>query len=290
MALTHAPMWKHPVLGVVTGIVATTAVILGGFSSLAALALLPLLGAYWYLGHHSRTEMGFVRGRARHYGSGLLHPVLVLGALALAAWISGNTDTSGTDWPVAAIGFLTTVLVTVIMGLLTEEGFFRGWLWSSLRRAGIGTGGLVMWTSLAWTLWHVPVLLWGTEIEASATHIPVYLANAFTIGIIWGIVRLISGSVVVTSVVHGVWNGAVYVFFGLGATPGALGIRDTVVFGPEVGVLGLAVNVAVAAGFWQWHRRRNQTRPARTQPDASVELPPTTIPPLPDGNPHRGRG
>ncbi len=135
-----------------------------------------------------------------------------------------------------------------------------------------------MWTSLAWSLWHVPVLLLGTDIETSAAQVPIYFASAFTIGIIWGMFRLISGSIVVTSVVHGVWNGAVCVFFGMGATEGALGIKETAVYGPEVGVLGLAINIVIAIGLWQWYRSASRKRLARVQPSPSVELPLDTIP------------
>lgn len=263
VALSNRPAWLWPVLGTLSGIAATTVVVLAGWSAFAALALLPLLGAYWYLGRHSRIELGFVLGRLRHYGLGLLHPTLVLSAIALVAWLAGAIDIRGTDWSATTIGFVTTALVTILMGLLTEEGFFRGWLWSSLRRAGVGARGLVVWTSLAWGLWHVPVLLWGTDIETSASQVPIYLASAFAIGLIWGTFRLISGSIVVTSVVHGAWNGAVYVLFGMGATEGALGIRETVIYGPEVGVLGLALSLVVALGLWQWSRHTSQTRHAR---------------------------
>jgi hypothetical protein len=49
--------------------------------------------------------------------------------------------------------------------------------------------------------------------------------------------------VTVTSASRGVWIGLVYALFGMGTTYGALGIRNTAVFGPEIGVLGLALNV-----------------------------------------------
>jgi hypothetical protein len=59
-----------------------------------------------------------------------------------------------------------------------------------------------------------------------------------------------SGSIVVTSVSHGVWNGLVYVLFGEGTTLGVLGIHNTAVFGPEVGLLGLGLNLVFAAVLW----------------------------------------
>lgn len=64
---------------------------------------------------------------------------------------------------------------------------------------------------------------------------------------IWGLLRLISGSVLVASVSHGVWNGLDYPLFGFGTKVGALGITETAIYGPEVGILGLIVNVVFAS-------------------------------------------
>jgi hypothetical protein len=81
------------------------------------------------------------------------------------------------------------------------------------------------------------------------------MVNAAVMGAIWGMLRLLSGSVVVSSLCHGVWNGGAYVFFGFGAKAGALGIQENAFYGPEVGVLGLALNLLFAAALWQWCRR-----------------------------------
>ena len=56
-------------------------------------------------------------------------------------------------------------------------------------------------------------------------------------GAAWGLLRWISGSVIVASLSHGAWNGLVYALFGFGTRVGALGVQDTALFGPEVGVL-----------------------------------------------------
>ena len=55
----------------------------------------------------------------------------------------------------------------------------------------------------------------------------------------------------VASVSHGVWNGMAYALFGFGERVGALGIQDTWLFGPEVGLLGIALNLAIAIAFWR---------------------------------------
>ena len=82
------------------------------------------------------------------------------------------------------------------------------------------------------------------------------LVNAIAIGTVWGLLRWVSSSVIVSSVRHGLWNGMVYVLFGFGTKVGPLGIKNPGLFGPEVGVLGLALNLVFAALVWhQWKSR-----------------------------------
>ena len=97
---------------------------------------------------------------------------------------------------------------------------------------------------------------------------PLLIISASIIGVAWGLLRLIYGSVVVAAVTHGIWNGAAYVFFNNGAEKGALGIQDTSIFGPETGVLGLVLNLVFAIGLWLWYRRAESMRAA------NLDLPP----------------
>ena len=97
--------------------------------------------------------------------------------------------------------------------------------------------------------------LYGTDwgrfwIDLPLAHIFVYLPNALLLGMVWGVLRLISGSVVVAAVSHAVWNGLAYGPFAYGTKVGALGVAQTSIFGPEVGYVGLALNAAFAAWLW----------------------------------------
>jgi membrane protease YdiL (CAAX protease family) len=89
-----------------------------------------------------------------------------------------------------------------------------------------------------------------------AAEIPVYLVNATLLGLIWGMLRLLSGSIVVASVSHAFWNGIDYPLFGFGENVGALGIQQTHIFGPEVGVLGIVLNSLFAAFLYGLVKRR----------------------------------
>ncbi|MGH8286940.1 MAG: lysostaphin resistance A-like protein, partial [Steroidobacteraceae bacterium] len=163
---------------------------------------------------------------------------------------------------------------TFIGAILTEEGFFRGWLWASLERAGQRPNRVLVWSSIAFAVWHLSVVLFETDFDVPAPQVPVYIVNAAVIGAVWGLLRWISGSVIVASLSHGVWNGGAYVFFGFGTTVGALGIQETAVYGPEVGFVGLALNLAFAAALlWWWKTRAGGARGvAHRQPFRVHEL------------------
>jgi CAAX protease family protein len=126
-----------------------------------------------------------------------------------------------------------------------------GWLWASARRAGAHGTPLLLATSVAFALWHVSAVVLPTGFDPPTARVPVFLANAAVIGAIWGMLRRISGSIVVSSVAHGLWNGLAYVLFGFGTRVGKLGIGNTGFYGPEVGVLGLFFNVLFAAALWR---------------------------------------
>ena len=242
--------WRWPVIGVLAAIAITTTMDASGLTNFSALPLAALLGLFWYLQRLSRAEIGFVWAKARYFGLALLHPLLVLGILALIALGMGTTQVESTDWQRAGLNFVLMTVSTVLVTIVTEEGFFRGWLWASLKRTGQNANGVLLWTSLAFTAWHLSAVLLPTGFNPPLAQVPVYLVNATLLGAIWGMLRLISGSVFVASVAHGLWNGIAYVFFGFGAMRGALGIEETAIYGPEAGFLGLAANLLFAVVLW----------------------------------------
>lgn len=241
--------WILPALGVFAAIVTN-----GILPGMGALLLLPLLVIFWLAQRFSRREMGFVLGPLRYYGVGLLHPVLVLGLIALVAWLAGATDIQNPDWSGIALDFALAALLTTVVTIVTEDGFFRGWLWASLKHAGLKEYGVVLTTGIAFGIWHLPYAILDTGYDLFS-ELPLFILNACIIGIAWGLLRSISGSVMVPSVVHGIWNAAVYVLFNNGAEIGALGIQDTATFGPEAGSLGLALNLLYTIGLWLRYRR-----------------------------------
>jgi CAAX protease family protein len=250
-----------PIVGALVAIAITTFMDLGGYSDFSALPLGPLLAAFWYLDRLTRRDAGFVQGRRGGYGLAVIHPLAVMGAIGAVAAASGALDLSHTDWSKAALNLVIMTLLTILVAMITEEGFFRGWLWGSLTKRGLRPGAVLVATSIAFAAWHISVVMLPTGFEVPPRQAPIFLANAALLGAIWGMLRWRSGSVLAASVGHGLWNGLAYILFGFGTREGALGIQDTPLFGPEVGLLGLGLNAAFLAILWWGFKGPAETGP-----------------------------
>ena len=139
----------------------------------------------------------------RDYGLAILYPALVIGAVAVISAASGVLDLSQVDWIGAWRKVAIVSAATVLVALITEEGFFRGWLFASLRRAGVQANATLLLSSLAFSLWHLSAVTLSTGFDLPVAQIPVFMLNAAVMGLIWGLLRSISGSILVSSVSHG---------------------------------------------------------------------------------------
>jgi uncharacterized protein len=252
---------RWPVLGVLLAVAVTTAMDASGLSVFSALPLLPLMGLFWWLQRLPRRSVGFTWGRWSDYVRAALYPLAVLGGAALIARAAGAVDLSQASWQKVGLHFAINAFSTFLVVIVTEEGFFRGWLWASLERAGVRPVRALVGSSVAFSLWHLSAVALPTGFDLPAAQIPVFLLNAALLGIVWGLLRWSSGSVIVASLSHGLWNGLAYELFGYGTKTGALGIRDTALYGPEVGLVGLALNAAFAIALWRWWRTRRPILP-----------------------------
>lgn len=247
---------RWPVIGTLVAIAATTVLDAAvghaaGVSTYGAgILVLFLFLLFWYLQRFSRSAIGLTWGRWRDYALAVCYPTVVLALAGLIAWLSGAVNLAAPDWAPIVSGLVVVILVHSFGAIVTEDGFFRGWLWASLQRAGVTQGGLLVWTSVAFAAWNVPLALLGADFHLPIAQVPIFLVNVALIGLNWALMRQRSGSIVVVSVSHGIWNGLVYTLFGEGTVPGVLGIHSTGVFGPEVGLVGLALNAAFAAVVW----------------------------------------
>jgi len=235
------------ILGVTIAIAITTAMDATGLTAFSALPLFPLAALFWFLQRHSRREIGLTWGKPYYHGLAIAYPLVVLGSIGIIAFLAGAVDTADADLKKTVLNIFLMSSTGILIGVLTEEGFFRGWLWASLRRAGQTDKGALIWTTLAFTAWHISAITLDTGFDVPAGEVPIYLLNATMLGAVWGLLRMVSGSIVVPSVCHAIWNGIDYPLFGFGERVGALGIEQTHIYGPEVGVVGVGVNLLVVA-------------------------------------------
>jgi membrane protease YdiL (CAAX protease family) len=246
---------RWPIIGVLVAIAITTTMDANGLSAFSALPLFPLMALFWYLERLSKRSVGFTWGGKQDYGVAALHPLCVLGAMTIVSFATGVIDFSHTNWRKALLNLALVSCSTFIVAIITEEGFFRGWLWASLERADVKQPAVLICSSVTFSLWHLSAVSLRTGFDIPAAQIPVFMVNAAVMGAVWGLLRWISGSVLVASLSHGLWNGLDYVFFGFGTRIGALGIRNTALYGPEVGILGLGLNIVfLVALWWSWRR------------------------------------
>jgi membrane protease YdiL (CAAX protease family) len=256
---------KWPIFGTLAAIAVTTTMDANGLTAFSALPLLPLALAFVLLQRLKPPEIGVAWGTVTGYALAIAYPLAVVGLAAMLAIAAGAAHVDAANWQKAAVKFALIATTTVLAVFLTEEGFFRGWLWASLSRAGLQGGAAAICTSVAFALWHLSWVTLAKGYTLPPDQIAIFMVNAALIGLVWGLLRFISGSIVVSSVSHGLWNGAVYVLFGASNTAGALGVANHVAFGPEVGILGLVLNGAFAAALWFFALRRPQQAGARSQ-------------------------
>lgn len=68
---------------------------------------------------------------------------------------------------------------------------------------------------------------------------------------LWGLMRQLSGSVLVATVSHAAWNGLAYSLFGFGSHAGLLEIPDPLWLDPERGIAALVLNGLFVAFLWR---------------------------------------
>lgn len=235
----------YSLVGVVLAIAITTTMDANGLTVFSALPLLPLAVAFWVIQRLSRQCIGLVAGRPMDYVLALAYPLIVLSLAIVIAILAGATHPTRFGSSIV-VRLLVGAVAGTLAGLLTEEGFFRGWLWGSLVSAGFKHRHVLLVTSAAFALWHISYVTLAQGYTLPPEQVVIFIANAALMGVIWGMLRSQSGSIVVSSLSHSVWNAIAYTMFGEGPKIGALGITHTSLYGAEIGLVGLLLNGAFA--------------------------------------------
>ena len=158
-------------------------------------------------------------------------------------------------------------LVTFVATMVTEDGFFRGALWGSCERAGLSTTQTIVWTSIAFGLWHLAVPFIEPDFSQPLAKVPQYVVGSTVFGVAMALFRVRSGSIVVPSACHGLWNATTYTLFGAGEKTGQLGVADHSIWDPERGYAGLILSIVAAVILWVW------IRPASTVKGTRIDQP-----------------
>ena len=240
-----------PLLAVLIAVAITTTMDFTGYTNFSALPLLGIIIVFWLILKLSKKEFGLAFGQAKFYGLALLYPLLVLGVSAFIAYIYGDFAIGEINKEKDVLNLVSEIVIGPIMLILTEEGFFRGWLWGAFRKNGMTPKKTLLVTSGLFVIWHISAVTSGTDYGLPLSQVPIYLINAAMLGLIWGTLRWASQSVVVPALCHAVWNALAYLLFGFGEKVGLLGISDTFLLGPEVGYLGIVLNGLFFIGLWK---------------------------------------
>lgn len=134
---------------------------------------------------------------------GLLALAVVLPLVDFLSWFAGYPVTPPfvVDLYTTAreSGALLLVLVALVIAApLVEEVVFRGFLLPGLASSAIGASGALVLTSGIWALLH-------------AQYQPFYLIQIMVLGVVFGWLRLRSGSTALTIILHGILNFAAMV-------------------------------------------------------------------------------
>lgn len=84
-------------------------------------------------------------------------------------------------------------IAVVIFAPVFEEAFFRGFLFVGLEHSSIGPIGTIILTAVTWALLHIQYDIFG-------------MVTILVLGVVFGIVRLKTGSLWSTILLHAIWN------------------------------------------------------------------------------------
>ncbi len=128
----------------------------------------------------------------------LIMLAIVIVALALSVVVSlllGISDTSSFMVDAYQTSVYPALLwtATVIFAPAFEESFFRGFLFAGFRQSRIGAPGAIILTAFIWAVFHIQYGTYG-------------MATILALGIVLGIVRLKTGSLWSSLIIHSLWN------------------------------------------------------------------------------------
>jgi membrane protease YdiL (CAAX protease family) len=214
--------------------------------------------------------LGLHRLGMRVWWLALLGPLVVLGAGYSVVWVTGlasfgvSADIKATNPLLLPILVILVIAKNTLTGSLGEELGWRGYLLPHLE--SLGQRQALLLSGLLHGIWHLPFILFTSFYHSDGNGfivIPMFLASLTMAGVIYGYLRLTTGSVWPAAIAHSSLN----VFWELmsGLTIGASPLVTEYLVG-ETGVLPL-IGYTLVAGWilYRMHRRPSSAaaEPAR---------------------------
>lgn len=140
-------------------------------------------------------------------GAALLAILVALATVAMPKLMDHGPTTAGGLARLKGSAWIAAILVSVVAAPLVEELAFRGHLQRRLAMAGLATGTVVTLSTVLFTLFHVPLPLFGLVVIA-------------VLGIACGRLRERTQSVLPGMLLHAFWNTAVVLIAVLAAVAG----------------------------------------------------------------------
>lgn len=216
---------------------------------LHAMILFPIILILVYFTRMNGKELGLEFGNFKDYIWAILYPLAI--CLPIIVIALGTGSIHGLNYTVETTGKIIYLFIyTLILAFTTEEGFFRGWLFGILERDQINPKLILILTAIAFSLWHFPLFFMDPNFVWNM--LPLYLIGGVVGGLTFGLLRFISGSIIVSSFSHALWNTIVYALFGFGTGIGILNIKMTSIYHPESGLLGLVFGILFMVILWWW--------------------------------------
>ncbi len=211
-------------------------------------------------------DVGWQVGPVRYWGLAFLGPALLAGICFSVNWLAGVNELQAVPperlqeaQAESVVGLIARKLpLHVLLGSLAalgEEIGWRGHLYPRWLQAGLPRAGF--FTGLIWSVWHLPLILWG---DYATSHLPwlsslLFVATLTPAGIIAAWLRMASGSVWVAMLYHSSHNLFFQWFWELWNRKGAL---DPFLGGESGLVPALGYWAVVMVGAWFVRSRSGQ--------------------------------
>ncbi|MFL5806165.1 MAG: type II CAAX prenyl endopeptidase Rce1 family protein [Roseiflexaceae bacterium] len=218
------------------------------FTSLLAVLLMLLVVTRDGYTRAGWAALGLHRAGFRAWGLALLVPFLVLGFTYSVVWMTGLgtfTVPAGSE-PIGLLLDLVASIVIVSLFAFVEEIGWRSYLLPHL--SSLGRGRALLLSGFLHGVWHLPILLLTPYYHSLGNPwivAPLFLATLTLAGVLYGYLRLTTGSVWPATIAHGAYNAFwnKFTLMTVAASPVTLEY-----LAGESGVLPL-IAIAVVAGY-----------------------------------------